>query len=103
MKRVNRLLALAYSIFGLAYEYLYLISYFMGGSAFFGSMAALGGAVSFLFMFASLLAFYIGTSYGIYLLAKKYEPQIHPALSWIPLVNVYTFIKISGQSAWWIL
>ncbi len=75
----------------------------MGGSAFFGSMAALGGVVSFLFMFVSILAFYIGTSYGIYLLAKKYEPQIHPALSWIPLVNVYPFIKISGQSAWWIL
>lgn len=49
------------------------------------------------------LAFYIGTSYGIYLLAKKYEPKLHPALSWIPVVNLYPMMKISGQSAWWIL
>ena len=74
----------------------------MGGSVFFGSMAALGGMASFLFILISIISMYVGTSYGLYLLAKKYEPKIHPALSWIPGVNVYPFIKISGQSAWWI-
>lgn len=75
----------------------------MGGSVFFGSMAAVGGMASWLFMLLSILAFYIGTCYGLQLLAKKYEPKLHPVLSWIPLVNLYPIMKISGQSAWWIL
>lgn len=75
----------------------------MGGSVFFGSMAALGGMASSLFMLLSIVAFYIGTCYGLQLLSKKYEPQLHPVLSWIPVVNIYPMLKISGQSAWWIL
>lgn len=36
-------------------------------------------------------------------MAKKYEPTIHPVMSWIPLVNVYVFARISHKSPWWIL
>lgn len=75
----------------------------MRDSLFFGGIAAISGAVSLTAMIIGVLAFYIGTSYGLYLLAKKYEPKLHPILSWIPIVNIYVYARISGKSPWWIL
>jgi len=46
---------------------------------------------------------YVSTSYGLYLLAKKYEPLIEPAFSWIPILNLYVIIKLSQKSPWWVL
>ena len=54
-----------------------------------------------LLFFGLPIELYCGLSYGIMLLGKKYEPQIHPALSWIPIVNLYPLAKISGRSGWW--
>lgn len=45
---------------------------------------------------------YVAISYGIYLLAKKYEPSLHPAWSWVPVANIYPVVKISKQPLWWI-
>ena len=61
--------------------------------------AGLGGMLVFL---AAILS-YIAVAYGIYLLAKKYEPKVHPAWSWIPIVQIYPLVKVSGQPLWWIL
>lgn len=61
--------------------------------------AGFGG---FIILFGILL-FYIGISYGIYLLAKKYEPKVHPAWSWIPVAQIYPIVRVSRQSLWWIV
>ncbi len=53
-------------------------------------------------VFIGALLSYVAISYGIYLLAKKYEPSLHPAWSWIPVANVYPVVKISKQPLWWI-
>ncbi len=60
------------------------------------------GAGGLTFLIGALLS-YVAVSYGIYLLAKKYEPSLHPAWSWIPVANVYPAVKVSGQSLWWIV
>ena len=60
--------------------------------------AGLGGFI----VLVGILLLYIAISYGIYLLAKKYEPKVHPAWSWIPVVQIYPLVRVSGQSLWWI-
>lgn len=45
---------------------------------------------------------YVATSYGTYLLAKKYAPKVHPAWSWIPVAQIYPLVAVSGQSPWWV-
>jgi hypothetical protein len=60
--------------------------------------AGLGGFI----VLIGILLLYIAISYGIYLLAKKYEPKVHPAWSWIPVVQIYPLVRVSGQSLWWI-
>lgn len=39
-------------------------------------------------------------SYGIYLLAKKYEPKIHAAWSWIPIAHIYPLVAVSQKPLW---
>lgn len=60
--------------------------------------AGLGGFI----VLVGILLLYIAISYGIYLLAKKYEPKVHAAWSWIPVVQIYPLVRVSGQSLWWI-
>lgn len=60
--------------------------------------AGLGGFI----VFVGIVLLYVAISYGIYLLAKKYEPKVHPAWSWIPVVQIYPLVRVSGQSLWWI-
>lgn len=59
------------------------------------------GVGGFIIFLGAVLS-YIAISYGIYLLAKKYEPSLHPAWSWIPVANVYPVVKVSKQPLWWI-
>ncbi len=75
----------------------------MEDSMMLGSAAAMTGIVATISLLIAMIAMYIATSYGIYLLAKKYEPTLHPALSWIPVVNVFIYAKLSGKSLWWLL
>lgn len=64
-----------------------------------GLMAAgLGGLLA---MVGGILA-YVAVSWGTYLLAKKYAPQVHPAWSWIPIAQIYPLVAVSGQPLWWI-
>lgn len=60
------------------------------------------GFGSLLFIVGALLA-YISISYGIYLLAKKYSPSLHPALSWVPIVQLYPLLSVAQLSPWWML
>lgn len=75
----------------------------MEDSIFFGGIAALTSVIGLTAIIIGSLAFYIGSSYGLMLLAKKYVPRLRPVLSWIPIVNLYVYARISGKSAWWIL
>lgn len=67
-----------------------------------GPEAILAAGLGGLIILAGILFLYIAVSYGIYLLAKKYEPKVHPAWSWIPVVQIYPLVRVSGQSLWWI-
>jgi len=69
----------------------------MGSSFIFMGIAGLILAIIW------FIGVYISTSYGLYLLAKKYEPVIEPAFSWIPFLNLYVIIKLSQKSPWWVL
>ncbi|MBP7773630.1 hypothetical protein KA071_00910 [Candidatus Gracilibacteria bacterium] len=60
--------------------------------------AGVGGFIALIGVILS----YVATSYGTYLLAKKYAPKLHPAWSWIPVVQLYPLVVVSGQSPWWI-
>lgn len=53
-------------------------------------------------MLVAMILSYVAISYGIYLLAKKYESSIHPAWSWIPVAQIYPVVKIAKQPLWWI-
>lgn len=68
-----------------------------------GPMPFLTAGTGGLTFLIGVLLSYVAVSYGIYLLAKKYEPSLHPAWSWIPLVNIYPIVKVSKQSLWWIV
>ncbi len=58
--------------------------------------------LGWIIFFVGLVFGYLAFSYWLYLLSKKFEPSLHPALSWIPVVNVYPLVKISNQPLWWI-
>lgn len=75
----------------------------MEESVILGGIAAMSGVVGIVCMIIAMLAFHIGTSYGIFLLAKKYAPTLHPALAWIPVVNIFVYAKLSGKSLWWLV
>jgi hypothetical protein len=67
-----------------------------------GPEAILAAWVGGLIAFVGVVLSYIAISYGIYLLAKKYEPKVHPAWSWIPVAQIYPLVLVSKQSPWWI-
>lgn len=65
-----------------------------------GTIMAAG--VGWLIAIVWVILSYVATSYGTYLLAKKYAPKLHPAWSWIPVAQLYPLVVVSGQSPWWI-
>lgn len=67
-----------------------------------GPTTLLAASVGSIILFIGIILSYVAVSYGIYLLAKKYEPSLHTAWSWIPFVNIYPLVKVSRQSLWWI-
>lgn len=67
-----------------------------------GPEAILAAGVGGFIVLVGALLSYIAISYGIYLLAKKYEPKVHPAWSWIPVAQIYPLVLVSKQSPWWI-
>lgn len=67
----------------------------------FGTGVALFISLGLVFLWA--IGTYVANSYGLYLLAKKYEPLVEPAFSWIPILNLYVVLKLSQKSPWWIL
>jgi hypothetical protein len=67
-----------------------------------GPAAIMTAGVGWFIVLVGLILSYVATSYGTYLLAKKYAPKLHPAWSWIPVVQIYPLVVVSGQSPWWI-
>jgi len=67
-----------------------------------GPAAIMAAGVGWFIALIGVILSYIATSYGTYLLAKKYAPKLHPAWSWIPVVQIYPLVVVSGQSPWWI-
>lgn len=67
-----------------------------------GPMPFLTAGVGGLVLIIGTILSYVAICYGIYLLAKKYEPSLHPAWSWIPVANIYPAVKVSDQPLWWI-
>lgn len=49
-----------------------------------------------------LVVIYVYLGIVLHKLAKK-TATAHPGLAWIPIVNIYTFVKIAGKPWWWIL
>ncbi len=46
--------------------------------------------------------FFLLTAWWLYMINKKLWEE-YPWLSWIPIVNIYSIVKSSGKSLWWIL
>ncbi len=67
-----------------------------------GPGAIMAAGVGWFIALIGVILSYVATSYGTYLLAKKYAPKLHPAWSWIPVVQLYPLVVVSGQSPWWI-
>jgi hypothetical protein len=51
----------------------------------------------------SVVISYVLMCYGLHLLNKKYEPTMHPVLNYIPVVNLYAFVRLAGVPSWWII
>lgn len=67
-----------------------------------GPGAIMAAGVGWIIALVGVILSYVATSYGTYLLAKKYAPKLHPAWSWIPVAQLYPLVVVSGQSPWWI-
>lgn len=48
------------------------------------------------------LAIFLATAWGLYLINKK-SGEPYPWLAFIPVVQMYAFVKAGGKSGWWIL
>ncbi len=59
---------------------------------------AFGFAIFFL-LFATI---YLYSAYILYRLAKKTNTE-NPGLAWVPIINIYTMVKVAGKPGWWII
>lgn len=48
------------------------------------------------------IVFYLLTAWWLYLINKKLGIK-YPWLSWVPILQIYSYVKASGKSFWWIL
>jgi hypothetical protein len=64
-----------------------------------GGIGIFAGIVIFLTM---IFIPYLMKAYGLFVLNQKLGEN-HAWLAWVPVVNIYSFVKAAGKSGWWVL
>lgn len=61
------------------------------------------GIVATLIMFFIMIFIpYLMKAYGLFVLNNKLGEK-HAWLAWVPVINIYSFVKAAGKSGWWVL
>ncbi len=69
-----------------------------------GSSYAMASALATMgwVLFFIVVVLYLYFAYTLYVMAKKTNTP-NAWLAWIPFANIFLFVKVAGQSYWWIL